>query len=300
MAISDFLFEGKPPPQATSFQSSSANLPDWWQAYAQGITAKANAIAAMPYADYAGTKPPRVAEFSPDQQRAFELTRGNVGAFQPTMNQATGALSQASNPLNRDVFNQFQSPYLEGVTNRIAQLGARNLSENLLPNVSDTFTKAGQFGSQRNQEFVNRALRDAQESILGKQAETLQAGQDAAMRAYESAMGRTAAAGQQLGALGQMQQSMGLKDAAALEAVGQTQQGLSQRNLDVAMQDYLEKRDYERNNINFLNTAARGLQPPVSQTTSTGSAPVQQFQPSPLAQIASIGAGAGALLKGLQ
>ena len=72
------------------------------------------------------------------------------------------------------------------------------------------------------------------------------------------------------------------------------------RNLDVAMQDYLEKRDYERNNINFLNTAARGLQPPVSQTTSTGSAPVQQFQPSPLAQIASIGAGTGALLKGLQ
>ena len=298
MALLDFLFEGKAPPQATSFSSSSANLPDWWQADTQGLISKANAIAAQPYSEYAGTKPPRVADFTADQNRAFDLTRANVGSFQPALNTAQGALNQAATPFDANTFAQFQSPYLTGVTDRIAQLGARNLSENLLPQINDTFTKAGQFGSTRNADFVGRALRDTQESILGKQAETLQAGQDAAMRAYESAMGRGVAAGQQLGALGQLQQSLGIKDAAALETIGQTQQALGQRNLDTAMQDYLEKRDYDRNNIAFLNQAIRGLQAPTT-TTTIGSQPVSNFQPSPLAQVGGTVAGGAALLKAL-
>ena len=294
MALLDFLFEGKAPPQTTSYQSSSANLPDWYQAHAQGIVAKANAIAAQPYADYAGTRPPRVAGFSDDQNSAFAGVRANQGAWQPGMTSATQSVSQAATPFNADIFSQFQSPYLTGVTDRIAQLGARNLSENLLPQINDTFTKAGQFGSTRNADFTARALRDTQESILGKQAETLQAGQDAAMRAYESGMGRSLAAGQQQGALAQMQQQLGLRDAAALEAAGQTQQQQAQRNLDVANQDYLEKRDYDRNNIGFLNSALRGMQMPESRT-QISSQPGTAFQPSPLSQIA----GGGALISAL-
>lgn len=290
----DFLFEGKAPPQATSYSSTSANLPDWWQAYTQGLISRANAIAAMPFEQYAGNRPPRVAGFTNDQTNAFQLTRNNTGMWQPNAFAASGALASAATPFSQSTFDQFKSPYLEGVTNRIAQLGARNLSENLLPGVNDTFTKGGQFGSSRHADFTNRALRDTQEAILGKQAETLQAGQDAAMRAYESAMGRTAAAGQQLGALAQTQQNLGLRDAAALEAVGQTQQGLNQRNMDAANQDYLEKRDYNRNNIAFMNAAIRGLQAPTT-TTTVGTAPAGNFQPSPLAQIAGVGAGLGAL-----
>lgn len=294
MALLDFLFEGKAPPQTTSYSSTSSNLPDWWQAYTQGLISKANAVAALPYDQYAGTKPPRVAGFTGDQTNAFQQTRNNMGAWQPTFNAGQGALTGAATPFSQSTFDQFKSPYLDGVTNRIAQLGARNLSENLVPALGDTFTKAGQFGSSRHEDFTARALRDTQEAVLGKQAETLQAGQDAAMRAYESAMGRSAAAGQQLGALAQTQQSLGLRDAAALEAVGQQQQGLNQRNLDTAFQDYVEKRDYDRNNIAFLNSAIRGLQQPTS-TTTTSTGPVSSFQPSPLAQIAGAASGIGAL-----
>lgn len=298
MALLDFLFDGKAPPQTTSYSSSSANLPDWWQSYTQGLISKANAIAGTPYSDYAGTKPPRVADFTTDQNNAFDAVRDNAGVWQPNVNAASGALTQAATPFDQNTFAKFQSPYLEGVTNRIAQLGARNLTENLLPGVNDTFTKAGQFGSRNNADFTNRALRDTQEAILGKQAETLQAGQDAAMNAYNSAMGRSAAAGQQLGALGQLQQGLGLKDAAALEGIGQTQQQLNQKNLDTAYSDYTEKRDYDRNNIQFLNQAIRGLQAPTTTNTVT-SAPGTAFQPSPLSQVAGVGMGAAALSKAL-
>jgi hypothetical protein len=299
MAITDFLFEGKAPPQATSYSSTSSNLPDWYQAHAQGIAAKANAIAAQPYADYAGTRPARVAGLTDDQTKAFADTRANQGMWKTGMTAAEQSANQAATPFNADIFSKFESPYLTGVTNRIAELGARNLSENLLPQIGDTFTKAGQFGSTRNADFVQRALRDTQESILGKQAETLQAGQDAAMRAYESGMGRSLAAAQQQGALAQMGQQLGLRDTAALETIGQTQQQQNQRNLDVANQDYLEKRDYDRNNIAFLNSALRGMSMPQSET-KISSAPGTNFQPSPLSQFAGMATGYGGILQGMK
>jgi hypothetical protein len=55
--------------------------------------------------------------------------------------------------------------------------------------------------------------------------------------------------------------------------------------LDQAYADFLGQREYDRNNIAFLNAAIRGLEIPTStSTTSTG--PASVYQPSPLSQLA--------------
>ena len=95
-----------------------------------------------------------------------------------------------------------------------------------------------------------------------------------------------------------MQQAMGLQNIGALEAAGSAQQQQSQRNLDQAYADFLAQREYDRNNIAFLNQAIRGLQAPTT-TTTIGSQPVSNFQPSPLAQVGGTVAGGAALLKAL-
>lgn len=92
-------------------------------------------------------------------------------------------------------------------------------------------------------------------------------------------------AAQQLGTLGQLQQSMGLQNIGALEAAGAMQQQQGQRSLDQAYADFLAQREYDRNNIAFLNAAIRGLEIPTSTSTqSTG--PASVYQPSPLSQLA--------------
>jgi len=92
--------------------------------------------------------------------------------------------------------------------------------------------------------------------------------------------------GQAMGALGQQTQQMGLQNIAALEAAGAGQQQQTQRSLDQAYQDFLNQREYDRNNIAFLNAAVRGLTVPTSTTTaSTG--PASVYQPSPLSQFGS-------------
>lgn len=87
---------------------------------------------------------------------------------------------------------QYMSPYQQGVLDVIAKQGARNLSENLLPGVSDAFIKAGQFGSSRMGEFGSRAVRDTQEAILNQQAQALQQGYGQSMSAAQADLARQA------------------------------------------------------------------------------------------------------------
>lgn len=147
---------------------------------------------------------------------------------------------------------QYMNPYQEGVMNAIAQQGARNLSENLLPAVSDAFIRAGQFGGSRMGEFGERALRDTQEAILNQQSQVLQQGYGQALSASQADLARQAqlasTAGQLTGqqaqslanigqaqtAAGQAQQQAGLS--AAQNVAQSQQQALSQAQQAAAQQ----------------------------------------------------------------
>ena len=137
----------------------------------------------------------------------FGLGQSGMGAANPFLlksQEATAAgLSdkalQASDPFVQsaaqtsvsDVSN-YMNPYQTNVMDVIAQQGARNLSENLLPQVSDSFIRAGQYGSSQMGEMGARALRDTQEAILKQQAPLAASGYEAAMRASQADKARQA------------------------------------------------------------------------------------------------------------
>jgi len=93
-------------------------------------------------------------------------------------------------------------------------------------------------------------------------------------------------AGTQMGALAGEEQQAALQRIGALEAAGASRQQDKQRNLDLAYQDFLEQRGYDRENIAFLNAAIRGLAVP-TQVTREGTGPASVYQPSPLSQLAA-------------
>ena len=130
-----------------------------------------------------------------------------VGAAQPYMNQAGQTTAQAlseralaaANPYLRAAgqttasqVGQYMNPYQTGVMDVIAKQGARNLTENIMPGVSDAFIKAGQFGSSRMGEMGSRAIRDTQEAILGQQAQAAQQGYGQALGAAQADLARQA------------------------------------------------------------------------------------------------------------
>lgn len=134
---------------------------------------------------------------------------GQLGTIDPYLSQGSGALSQAGGYLagsaNYDPaqMQRHLSPYLGGVNDEIARRGNQNLNENVLPAVNSTFTGAGQFGSTRNADFSNRALRENQREILGAQSTALNQGYNQAGQDYLGWARQGQNAGQGFGALAQ-------------------------------------------------------------------------------------------------
>ncbi len=294
MGVLDFLFQGSPPENVNASTVTQTNMPDWYQEYTRGLLARSNEIAAQ---NYQGYDQARVAGLTADQTAGNALIQNNVGMQDPYIDSAQNMLSNAGGGLDQSRFQGYLSPYQDQVNSRIAALGQRNLQENLLPAVNETFTNAGQFGGSRNAEFTNRALRDANESILGQQAQSMNQGYQQAMQSYLTGQQQELGAGQQMGALGTAAQQANIRDAAALQSVGQTQQALNQQNLDVGYQNFLEQRNWPTAMAQFMNQQVRGFNPP-TQTTSNSSTPgnYNNMSPSPLAQLAGTGISAAALL----
>jgi hypothetical protein len=178
------------------------------------------------------------------------------------------------------------NPYNQAVTDQIARLGARNLTENLLPGVSDQFIRAGSFGGSRMGEFGNRALRDTQESILGQQASALQQGYGQALAASQADLQRQQSALGQVADISKLQQGLATADAAALQSVGAERQALQQRGLDTAYQDFLTQQQWPQQQINAMSATLRGLPPAAVPSVGTQVGATTQFTQSPLSQVA--------------
>ena len=319
MSVTDFLFNGAPPASVTTYGVAAKDTPAWYSDYTQGLVAKANAIAASPYQSYQG---PRVAGITPTQKTAYEMAKTAASSYQPYMQNAqmysdaagstTGLaaanpyFAQASQTLPQGISN-YMNPYQDAVVNRIGDLAKRQLSENIIPTIQNQFIGGGSFGGSRSGEALSRGMRDLQESTMAQQAQALQQGYTQAGQQFAADQTRLAQMGQsagtlqaadlnrmlelskQQGTLGGLEQQLGLTGAAAVESIGQQEQALNQRSLDLAYQDFQRQRDDPYNRIAFMNAAVRGLDLP-SRTTTESTGPANVYQPSVLSQLASAGA----------
>jgi hypothetical protein len=324
MAFLNFLTQGAPQNTTTSSLTTS-DVPQYLSDYLYNLMSGAYGAAQETYQPYGG---PRVAAFTPDQQAAFSATREAAGSYLPGMNAATDTAATAAGmsptgaaqpyfnaaSLNLpDVINQYMNPYQENVINRMGDLAQRQITEKLMPGLGDTFTRAGQFGSTRQQELAQRGVRDISEGLTSEIGKQLAQGYTTAGQQAQVDLGRQgtlgSAAGQLAGTemtglgnlanvqagLAQKNQALGIQGAGALEAIGAQQQGMVQRNLDIANQDFINQRDYPKQQLSFLSSIVRGL-PSGGSTQGTNEIKSGgSYSASPLAQLASAGAGAAAL-----
>ena len=121
------------------------------------------------------------------------LTRAETTTAQALADKALTAANpylQAASQTAASQVGQYMSPYQQNVMDTMAKQGTRNLTENILPGVSDAFVKAGQFGSSRMGEMGARAVRDTQEAVLNQQAQLANQGYGQAMQAAQADLAR--------------------------------------------------------------------------------------------------------------
>jgi hypothetical protein len=273
-------------------------LPDWYTQYAQNVLGRAYQATGEPYQAY---KAPRIAGFQPTQTEAFNMFRRNIGSYQPYISAAGSAVNEATGSFtDPGVAGRYMNPYIQNVISGIGSTAARNLSENILPQINRTFVGGGTFGGSRSAEFTNRAIRDTQETALSKQMQALSDAYSSGMGQYNTEAGRRLTAAGTLADLGSTLQEMQGKDYAGLADIGQQERDLAQKSAQLAYEDFVAQRDYPYQQVQRL--ANIGGQP-----SASGSGTKVQSEPGPsttsqilggLGTIASILGGAGVFKKG--
>ncbi len=104
MAIGDFLFNGNPPTQTTTYGSTTQGVPDWYAAYQTGILSSANQnVGQLVNQGWNPATGQQVADLTPDQQAAFQAARLSAGSYLPALSSATntasGIAQDGGNPL---------------------------------------------------------------------------------------------------------------------------------------------------------------------------------------------------------
>lgn len=233
--------------------------PDFQLQALRTVIGQGGSIAAAPYVGYSG---PRIAPLTPDQQNAEAMTRNIASGAVIDPNAVSGAISYGLSGFDPEQVKKYMSPYTEGVINELGRLSRQNLFEGTLPGLNTTFAGAGQFGSTRNADFVNRAIRDESYNLLGQQSKALNQAYDTAMSNYNT---------WHQNALGNAGKAMDLSQTAAtnLGLAGLQEQQQQQKSYDLAYQDFQSQRNYPQQQLGWLANIVSGQKMPTGEMSPT-------------------------------
>lgn len=196
---------------------------------------------------------------TPWQTQAWETMMSNpTEQWTAPLQQAATMYQQGAN-YDPSKLNQYLNPYTQGANEATAAQVNRNLMENILPNLNSTFAGAGQFGSSRNADFTNRAIRDTQTGLAEALAKQNVANYQNAQNDYQNwaKMGQNAAAGlTNVGGAGSAITQTGLTNLLTA-ATGQQQQ--LQGDLGRTYQDWLARQQFPIGALSTISGAASNL-----------------------------------------
>lgn len=300
---------GSPSPSPQQVTTTTSNIPDWLKGPTQSMVARGEGLSQLPYQAYGGQ---RTAEFTPAQQEAFKQIYGmqRPGEY-GAAGQATGAAMGAAYGYAPGQFgapqaSQYMSPYQQSVTD-IAKREAVGEAAMMNRELAAKASKAGAFGGSRfgiEQALLGSKLatnlsdlqtKGLQDSYLNAQQQ-FERDRAAAAGAANLRAQTGLTAGSQLANLGTAIQASDLQRIQALSAAGEQQQAQQQQKLSQAYTEYLEKRDWEKNQLGYLSGLIRGTPFSTTQTQS-----VQAPGPSSTSQALGLGItglGLAQLLKG--
>jgi hypothetical protein len=257
---------------ATQTTQTQTILPQWYTDYATNLLSRARTATEQPYQRYDVA---RIAPFQQEQQQAFDLYKQGMGSYQPYLSSATQQLGRGTGSFtDPGVSQQYMNPYIQNVISGIGSTAARNLSENILPQLNRTFVGGGTFGGSRSAEFMRRAVRDTQSQALGKQMEAMADAYKSGADLYGTEASRALEGARQYAQLGDTAEDRRLRELSGLESIGQKRQELAQTSADLAYRDFERQRDYPLTQLQQLagiggTPSAQGTGTTISQQPGT-------------------------------
>lgn len=300
-------------------QQTTFSLPEEFYPYVHETLNLARDEAYRPYESYEG---PRIAPFSEDRLQAFDQVRDfqNVGQGNFAAGEGlTGIAALGAANANYDpnvaqwgnaAANQYMNPYINQVMDALQARSSNNYAQERAARDARGMA-SGAFGGYRQAVEEGVAYGQNQLNLNSVMADTLMKGYDTAFSNFDrdrstdvqsrqfgaqQGLNRAqglAAIGQQAFGQGVTRRDQELKGIGALNDAALTQERLTQASLDQGYSDFVNQRDYNRNNITWLNNIIRG------NVTSPNSNTVGTTETNPYTQMLGMGIGAAGLANAL-
>ena len=249
--------------------------------------------------------------------QAMDVTASNIQAGQQIAQQSQPFDFTPAGQFTGDTVQQYMSPYMQAVVDEQSRRAIQQFNEQRGGRASQA-VQAGAFGGSRQGVQEAIAERSLAEQLGGIQAQGLQqafeqgagqfgadraarlaaeqaqAGADAQSRqAQLQALGFSAEQAQQMVGFGEAGRAADIQGAQLLEAIGRTQRGMEQEQLDIDYQNFVAQRAFPEQQLQGFSSILRGV-PVQPGTTTTAYAPF-----NPLQQALGAGLGAIGLYRGL-
>ena len=232
---------------------------------------------------------------SPYYGETMDLTRELIQQYrQPTkFTQPSPEIVAAMQSLGLEVptsaVDEYMSPYIENVLEQQKSSAVSDYAQQAAGRKAQA-ARAGALGGSREAVQSYLAEEGLQSRLAGIEATGRQAAYEQAQQQFErdrtaEMAQRSAAMGglRQLAGLGAESQASLLERLSQLESVGAAEEGRRQAELDLAYQDFLERRDYPERNLEKLRALISGTPFPTSTSTSA------QYQSNMLKDLLGLG-----------
>tara|TARA_A100000172_G_scaffold77754_2_gene62500 strand:- start:3117 stop:4004 length:888 start_codon:yes stop_codon:yes gene_type:complete len=279
---------------------TQTNLPPYIEPYVKRILNRGEGISNQPYEAYEGQ---RIAEDASDviagRDKARQIAGSGIEGLAEAMSRAEAGAGFDAGKFDAATAGEYMSPFMQKVVDvqkERAILDAQRAGADRAAQA----VQAGAFGGSRAavqeglaDEALSRQLAEIQAS--GQQQAFEQAQQqferDRSARADAERIGLGAA--ELLAGLGGQGRASDVESAKLLETIGKDEEAKDQASIDMAYEDFIRQRDFDKEQLMFLSALARGI--PVTPSTE-----LQKFQNvNPLQQMLGTGISALGLYKGL-
>lgn len=296
-----FFGSPPPPPPVTTTSKQTSEIPEELKPYVKEVLSEAQDIyktrKGEGYVPFTGQE---IADFTTEQERAFDLTSDVVGQTQAFATPAAQFAGLAGLGTTDADISRFMNPYASQVID-IAERERRRAGDIEEQELASKAVKAGAFGGSRQGILEAERRRNLEQGIVDIRTAGLgQAFKQAVEQAQAQQESRLGAA-RSLTELAQVAPSGTAQELARLEAVGAARRGQSQAELDIAQRKFLEERTFPEAT---LQQYSQFIQPTQAQLGAAGTRTnigPGQAQPTYLQQTAgflgALGSAAGAMRK---
>ena len=259
--------KSSPPPPTTQTVKQQSTFPEELQPFIKDIFGKGQAIQEKREEDgYTPFTGPRLADFTPDQQAAFEGIRGLVGASEPYFDRSQELVESSAVAPTSESIGTLMNPYIQNVID-VEKREASRQSDISGQNLAGKAAISNAFGGSREAILRAELERNTQQQLGDIQTRGTAAAFEDAQRRFAEQKARESGAASNFMNLGTTAPAAARSELSALEAIGATQQGRSQQGLDIAQQEFEIERTFPERTLQDYSSILRGFTQPLPAST---------------------------------